>query len=96
MVGTNNFYVGETGVLVHNAKCNGGGKNAKHANQKRREVAADRYEKAKSEYESLRSQPNKTKETKAAIDKAKRAMEKARKDKDFTGEHHSSNAKGNR
>ncbi|KKJ77351.1 hypothetical protein WH95_06455 [Kiloniella litopenaei] len=78
------------------AKKKGGGKNAKHANQKKRDEAAKKYKEAKERYESLKSQPNKTPAVKKEMEKAKKAMEKAKKDMNFTGEHHSGKAKGNR
>jgi len=90
------YFVGKTNMWVHNACNKGGGKNAKHANQNKRDAAAKKYETAKSEFENLSSKPNKNKADKAALGKAKKAMQKAKKDKDFTGEHHSSKAKGNR
>ncbi len=90
-----NYFVGEDGVLVHNG-CKGGGKNAKHANQKRREVAETAYKEAKEEYEKLKVSPNKTPDIKEQLEKAYKAMNQAKRDLDFTGEHHSQNSKGNR
>jgi RHS repeat-associated protein len=71
----------------------GGGKNAKHANQDRRDAAKRNYEKAKEEYERLKRKPNKTPQDKKDMEKAKRARDKAKKDMDFTGENHSQRSK---
>ena len=90
------YHIGGEGILVHNAaepdRC-GGGKNAQHANQKRREVAEARYKKAREEFEAAERTPNKTPEMKKANEALKRAMKKAKQDMDFTGENHSQRAK---
>ena len=72
----------------------GGGKNAKHANQKARESAKDKYEAAKKEYDALKSKPNKTKEDTQARDAAEKQMKHWKQKMDNTGENHSQKAKG--
>ena len=74
----------------------GGGKNAQHANQAKRDAAEKKYDKAKKEYERLKSTPNKTPEIKKALDKAEKSVNKAKQDMDYTGENHSQRHKGNR
>ena len=73
----------------------GGGKNAAHANKKRKEAAMKKYNQFKTEFEKLDATPNKTKEIKTARDKAKKQMARWKKDADNPGESHSNNAKGN-
>ncbi|MGH1540720.1 MAG: RHS repeat-associated core domain-containing protein [Arenicella sp.] len=75
------------------SKRKGGGKNAKHANQKKREVAAKRYNEEKEKYETLKSQQVRGKGHKKEVAKAKRSMNKAKAEMDFTGEHHSAKTK---
>lgn len=70
-------------------------KNGKHANLKAREKAAEEYEKAKAEYLEKLRQPNKSAEDKKNLGKLRKKLERLRKKKDFTGENHSQNKKGN-
>lgn len=71
------------------------GKNEKHANLKAREKAAEEYEKTKAEYMEKLRQPNKSAEDKQNLGKLRKKLERLRKKKDFTGENHSQNKKGN-
>jgi RHS repeat-associated protein len=81
---------------VSEARGNGGGKNAKHANQKAKDSAEQKYQEAKAKFEELDSKTNKTPEEKKAVDNAKKQMDHWRNKRDFSGENHSQNAKGNR
>ena len=71
-------------------------KNSPHANQKKKEENGDRYEEYKREYDKLKSSPNKTPEVKKQIEKLKRQMNRANERRNFSGENHSKNHKGNR
>ncbi len=71
------------------------GKNGKHANLKAREKAAEEYEKIKAEYLEKLRQPNKSAQDKKNLAKLRKKLERLRKKKDFTGENHSQNKKGN-
>jgi len=71
------------------------GKNDKHANLKAREKAAQEYDKIKAEYQERLKKPNKSAADKKAIGKLRKKLERLRKKKDFTGENHSQNKKGN-
>ncbi len=71
------------------------GKNDKHANLKAREKAALEYDKIKTEYQEYLKKPNKSAADKKAIGKLRKKLERLRKKKDFTGENHSQNKKGN-
>lgn len=71
----------------------GGGKNAQHASQAKRDAAKAKYIVAKAKYEDLKSTPMKTPAIKKKMASAKKAMDKAKKDMDFTGENHSQKAK---
>jgi hypothetical protein len=74
----------------------GGGKNSKHANQHRKDMAREKFEKAKAEYERLNAKPRKTSEDVKLKDKAEKLMKHLRKKAEFTGEHHSQTPKGRR
>lgn len=74
----------------------GGGKNGAHANQKAKESAAQKYETAKGNLNELKSKPNKTPEDKTQIKKLEGQVKQLQEKKDFSGENHSRNAKGNR
>jgi hypothetical protein len=76
------------------ARGKGGGKNAQHANEKKREQAEKKYNEWKTKYEELNAKPNKTPEDKKERDKAKRQMDHWKKKMDFTGENHSQVEKG--
>jgi len=71
----------------------GGGKNDKHANQKRRDVAEKEYNEAKKEFDELRKKPNKTKEEAQILDKLKNKIKALKRKMDFTGENHSQKSK---
>ena len=73
-----------------------GNKNSQHANQKRKSVAEDRYVLAKKIYENLRHKAVKTHEDKILERKAQKAIKHIKKQRDYKGENHSRNAKGNR
>jgi len=73
-----------------------GNKNSPHANQKKKEANGDRYEEYKRQYDKLKSSPNKTPEVKKQIEKLKRQMNRANERRNFSGENHSRNHKGNR
>jgi hypothetical protein len=74
----------------------GGGKNSKHANQKTKESASQKYEQAKVEYDKLNSKPNKTPADKKQLKQLEGQVDHWKKKQDFTGENHNQNAKGNR
>lgn len=71
------------------------GKNDKHASPKAREKAAQEYEQIKAEYQEWLKKPNKSEADKKTIGKLRKKLERLRKKKDFTGENHSQNKKGN-
>ena len=73
-----------------------GNKNSPHANQKKKEANGDRYEEYKRQYDKLKSSPNKTPEVKKQIEKLKRQMNRTNERRNFSGENHSRNHKGNR
>ena len=79
-----------------NANKKGGGKNSPHANQRAKQSAGEKYNEKKQEYENLNSKPNKTKEDKSQLKKLEGQLKQLRNKKDFKGENHSRNAKGNR
>jgi hypothetical protein len=74
----------------------GGGKNAPHANQERKEAARERYESTKKELEDLQHKRNKTKEDKEWLERLHRQMKHLKRQVDFSGENHSQRAKGTR
>ena len=92
-----NFVSQTLGVLkrIYTAELRGN-KNSPHANQKKKEANGDRYEEYKREYNKLKSSPNKTPEVKKQIEKLKRQMNRANERRNFSGENHSKNHKGNR
>ena len=73
-----------------------GERNSSHANQKAKQSADQKYNDTKAQYEDLKSKLNKTPEDKKQLDTYKRQMDHWKEKKDFTGENHSQNAKGNR
>ena len=75
---------------------NGGGKNAQHASQAKKEVAAKKYEDAKAEFDRLDKMPNKTPEIKALRDKAAKTLRAEKLKMENAGENHSMKPKGNR
>jgi hypothetical protein len=72
----------------------GGGKNAQHANQDKKNAAQEKYEAAKAELEELQRKPNKTKEDKEKLAELRRTVKHLKKQADFSGENHSQTAKG--
>jgi len=73
----------------------GGGKNAPHANPKKREAARENYEKAKEDYNRLKKL-KRDPDIKRKMKEADKQMKHWKREMDFTGENHSRNAKGNR
>ena len=72
-----------------------GNKNSSHANEKAKQSSGQKYNDAKSQYNDLKSKTNKTPEDKKQLDSYKRQMDHWKEKKDFSGENHSQNAKGN-
>jgi hypothetical protein len=72
----------------------GGGKNASHANMKRRDVARERYDVEKAKLDELKKKSNKTPADKEALEKLERQVKHLKRKVDFTGEQHSQKAKG--
>lgn len=77
------------------ARAKGSSKNSKHANERKREEAERKYNEAKAQLDALKAKPNKTPEDKAELEKLTRQVKHFKQQMDFTGEHHSQNAKGN-
>ena len=73
-----------------------GNKNMKHANQKAKKSAASKYDQAKAKYDKLNNKTNKTPEEKNLLERLKREYQHWESKKNYTGENHSRNAKGNR
>lgn len=71
------------------------GKTGKHANPKAKQSAEEKYQEAKIEFEKLHTKANKTPEEKAALEKLRTQMKHWQKKKDWGGEQHSQNNKGN-
>ena len=73
-----------------------GNKNSKHANQKAKDSAAEKYKEAKTNYEKFKYKANRTPEDKKMENRYKTPMEHWKHKMEYTGENHSRNAKGNR
>ena len=73
-----------------------GNKNSPHANQKRKEVNRQKYEQLKKEYDKLEKMPNKTPQIKAEKERLGKQLKRAQQRKNYNGENHSRNPKGNR
>ena len=73
-----------------------GNKNSKHANQKAKDSAAEKYKEAKTNYEKFKYKANRTPEDKKMENRYKTQMEHWKHKMEYTGENHSRNAKGNR
>jgi hypothetical protein len=84
------------GARTEGGPKSGGGKNSKHANEDKREAARDRYEELKRDYERLLRKPNKTPDDKAQLENLKGKLEHAKRQANWSGEHHSQRAKGQR
>lgn len=72
----------------------GGGKNAKHASQRRRSSARQRYEEAHARHATLHRRPNKTPADKRALRACRRQLAHWKRKADDTGENHSQRHKG--
>ena len=97
------------GVLVMNSSKNksdgyergkvnvsSGNKNSQHANQDARNSAEQKYEDAKAKFKEINSKPQKTPEDIKLREKLSKQVKHWQQKKDFTGDNHSRNAKGNR
>ena len=73
-----------------------GNKNSKHANKKAKDSAASKYEQAKAKFDELNNKTNKSPEDKNLLERLKREYKHWESKKNYTGENHSRNAKGNR
>ena len=73
-----------------------GNKNSKHANKKAKDSAKPKYEQAKAKYDELNNKTNKSPEDKSLLERLKREYKHWESKKNYTGENHSRNAKGNR
>ena len=73
-----------------------GNKNSPHANKKRKEVNRQKYEQLKKEYDKLEKMPNKTPQIKAEKERLGKQLKRAQQRKNYNGENHSRNPKGNR
>jgi RHS repeat-associated protein len=78
------------------SKSSGGGKNAKHANQKAKDSAEQKYQEAKARYEELKKKSQKTQEEAEEVIRFKNQVKHWENKRNFAGENHSQNAKGNR
>ncbi|OJW70764.1 MAG: hypothetical protein BGO68_03395 [Candidatus Amoebophilus sp. 36-38] len=89
---------GKVGGEKNNQNFNkkGGGKNASHANPRKREAARENYERAKVEYEEFKKHSGLIKNRKKELQKLKDKMKHFKQELDFIGETHSRNAKGNK
>ena len=73
-----------------------GNKNSSHANQKAKSSAEQKYQEAQKRYQELKTKSNKTVEEARTVDRLRKQAKHWKKEKDFSGENHSRNAKGNR
>ena len=73
-----------------------GNKNSKHANKKAKDSASAKYEQAKAKYDELNNKTNKSPEDKSLLERLRREYKHWEYKKNYTGENHSRNAKGNK
>ena len=74
----------------------GGGKNAQHANDRKREAARIKYEEAKEELVRFDKESIGKENRKKGLKKLEEKIKHYKRELDFTGENHSRNAKGNK
>ncbi len=72
----------------------GGGKNGKHANVRRKIIAAVRQSIARAELDRLKALPRKSKQDKHALRKAQRRVKHYKRTAEFGGDHDSQTPKG--
>lgn len=87
------FFVGEEGVLVHNAKCNPG-KNDPHINQKAKDKAKDKLDALKDELKQLKEKGGpRTQETREKLKDLENKIKHAQNKANASGENHSMKGK---